>query len=601
MYLYTKMAFYLLTCVLFSISLVGNVHTEEIPSVSTKLGVINGIFSEVSFKSRDFIVKRFLGIPYAKPPVGELRFKKPEPAGPLSPNPFPADKFGSPCAQIDIMGEKFSENTNIEDCLFLNIYVPVQEPDSVSGHAVMVFIHGGGYNLGTGNRYIADRLSSVGNVIVITINYRLWIWGFLDFNDERAPGNMGLWDQQMAFRWVHEHIESFGGDKDRVTIFGESAGAVSVGLQALYPENKGLFTNVISESGSPSFTHVFQTDNNIQAATFLAELLNCTTEKTDQVFDCIKNSDSEAMLNAFKSALNDPAKLWQIVFTPTVDNDFVKQPPAKLMKLAKTEIPTEVEFLRSLKLMNGLNGAEGAMWLFMVEGPKENYDDLLLTKEDMDNRIIPTVLPTAPGILKSLISSRYTDWKNPSDPKLVRKQFVKLLGDLYFNVPGIEFSLLHANGSNPGSYLYRFTSLVEQHFVKTPTWSESANHADELGPVFGYDFDYEWAAYIKGGYTPPDWEIDMSERMMTAWTNFAKYGNPNEEGDTPWPKYTIEDEHYLNIDREDSVGQYLHADDVNFWREIVPMVQDSVKNDQGDFSPFTKKSSETCDADGNCD
>jgi hypothetical protein len=104
-------------------------------------------------------------------------------------------------------------------------------------------------------------------------------------------------------------------------------------------------------------------------------------------------------------------------------------------------------------LINGLNGTEGAMWLFMVEGPKDNYDDLLLSKEDMDNRIIPTVLPTAPELLKSLVRSRYTHWRNPNDPKLVRKQFVKLLGDLYFNVPGIEFSRLHANGSNPGSYM----------------------------------------------------------------------------------------------------------------------------------------------------
>ena len=193
--------FFVFSCVI----LARNVRLENVPTVSTKLGVINGVLSEVSFKNKAFTVKRFLVVPYAKPPIGDLRFKKPEAVEKLSQDPFP------PCAQINIMGEKLSENTNTEDCLFLNIYIPDQKPDNAAGNAVMIFIHGGGYNLGTGNRYIADRLASVGNVIVITINYRLWIWGFLDFNDKRASGNMGLWDRQMAFRWVHEHIGSFGG------------------------------------------------------------------------------------------------------------------------------------------------------------------------------------------------------------------------------------------------------------------------------------------------------------------------------------------------------------------------------------------------------
>ncbi|XP_045169598.2 cholinesterase 1-like [Mercenaria mercenaria] len=585
----------------------GIVSSVHFPRVSTKLGDINGVYSTVSFKNREFKVKRFLGIPYAMPPVGKLRFKKPEPVEILSPNPFPADTFGSPCAQVDMFGQKLAENSLTEDCLFLNVYAPHQDPDKVTGHAVMVFIHGGGFSLGTGNTYIGDRLASVGNVIVVTINYRLWIWGFLDFNDERAPGNMGLWDQQMALKWVNEYIESFGGDKDRVTIFGNSAGAISVGLQALYPKNKGLFQNVIAESGSPTIMSLVKNINeNIQPATYLAQLLNCRTENNDLVFECIQKSDSESMFKAFKNALADPRLFWNIMFTPTIDGEFLKSSPARLVEQAKTDASAEVEFFRSLSFINGLNGDEGGMWIHMIDGTKESYEDLKLSQEDFDDKIIPTILPLVTGsrieesnVLKSLISSKYKDWKTPCESKNIAKQAVKLLGDIYFTVPGIEISRLHVNGSNSGSYLYRFTAGVERHLIPTPSWMDLGNHADEIGPVFGYHLDFDWFGGIKGEYSPSEWEWNLSERMMTFWTNFAKYSNPNGQDDSnSWPKYTIDHEHYLNFDRRDQVGQYLHADEVDFWRKIVPMVEEKCHDDK--LSAFSRKSSNTCDAAGGC-
>ncbi|XP_053406727.1 cholinesterase 1-like [Mercenaria mercenaria] len=499
---------------------------------------------------------------------------------------------------------KKAENSLTEDCLFLNIYVPDQEPDKETGHAVMVFIHGGGFSLGTGNRFIGDRLASVGNVIVVTINYRLWIWGFLDFNDERAPGNMGLWDQQMALKWVNKNIESFGGDKDRVTIFGQSAGAISVGLHALYPKNEGLFQNVIAESGSPTVMSLVKNiDENIQPAAYLAQLLNCSTENNDQVFECIQKSDSDSMIKAFKNALTDPRFFWNVIFTPTLDGEFVKSSPSRLVEQAKTGAPAEVEFFRSLSFINGLNGDEGGMWIQMIDGTNKRYDDLKLSQDGFDDKVIPLVTASdgkGSYVLKSLISSKYKDWKTPYEPKNIGKQAIKLLGDIYINVPGIEFGRLHANDTKSGSYLYRFTAGVERHLIPTPSWIGSGNHADEIGPVFGYHLDYDWFDGIKGDYSPPEWEWNLSERMMTFWTNFAKYSNPNgQDGSNSWPKYTIDHEHYLNFDRRDYVGQYLHADEVEFWRNIVPMVEE--KCHDAESSAFSRKSFDTCDAEGGCD
>lgn len=513
----------------FGIFLISRIQSAEIPSVSTKFGDIKGLYSEVDFKGKAFTVKRFLGIPYAKPPTGKLRFKKPEPIEQFSSNPFMADHFGSPCAQVDIFNMKIAEKSVSEDCLFLNVFVPLQDPDKESGHAVMVFVHGGAFSFLTGNRFIGDRLSSVGNVIVVTLNYRLWIWGFLDLNDDRAPGNMGLWDQKMAFRWVHENIESFGGDKNRVTIFGESAGAISVGLHALHPGNKGLFHNVIVESGSPTTLNLMSDiHDNVQTATLLAKMLNCNIENKNDVFDCIQGFDSEAIIKTFKALGERASTFMEIIFTPTVDGDFIKRPPSELFELAKTDTPAEVEFLRSLRFINGVNGEEGGMWLHLIEGAKESYEDLQLSKEVMDNHIIPSMLTLAAGsiprcqdLLKSIVSFRYTDWENPYGNKRILKQFIKLVGDLYFNVPAIEFSRLHANNSIADGYLYRFTANVDRHMIPTPSWVDSGNHADELGPVFGFQF--EWFDSVDD-YSPSDWILDLSERMMTMWTNFAKYG-----------------------------------------------------------------------------
>lgn len=593
-------------CLVLGILLADKCQSVEIPSVTTKHGEIIGYYSRVDFKDKTYSVKRFLGIPYAKPPIGNLRFKKPEPVDELSPNPFYADKFGSACAQVDIFDQKIVEDSMSEDCLFLNVFVPLQDPDTETGHAVMVFIHGGAFSFLSGNRFISDRLASVGNVIVVTLNYRLWVWGFLDINDERAPGNMGLWDQQLALKWIQGNIGHFGGDKDRVTIFGESAGAISVGLHALYPGNKGLFQNVIAESGAPTTLNVVEDIyDTLQPATLLAKLLNCSTENKDAVFNCIQALDSETMIEAFKTLSKEPSSSMDMLFIPTIDGEFMKRSPADIVERAKTDILAEVEFLRSLCYINGFNGDEGGMWLNLIDGAKENYEDLQLSKEAMDTYVTPGILSLTMGsahqpsnTIKSLVNFRYTDWENPNENKRVLKQYVKLVGDLYFNVPGIELSRLHANGSTAGSYMYRFTAALQRHIIPTPSWLTSANHADELGPVFGFNLDYEWFDHVKEEYSPQAWELDLSERMMTFWTNFAKTSNPNgKNSNDKWPKYTLESEQYLNIDREDHVGQRLHADDVQFWREIVPRI---VENCQVESSPFLKPP-ESCDADGGCE
>jgi para-nitrobenzyl esterase len=191
-------------------------------------------------------VREYLGIPYAAPPVGALRWQSPQSPASWS-GTRDGTAFGSRCPQPK--SAISAESTN-EDCLFLNVHVP----DDIGSAKlpVMVWIHGGAFILGSGSDYDMSTLAQKGRAVVVSINYRLGVFGFFrqpELSAQRAPANFGLQDQQAALRWVRSQINRFGGDPARVTIFGESAGGASVCLHLVSPQSSGLFHRAISESG----------------------------------------------------------------------------------------------------------------------------------------------------------------------------------------------------------------------------------------------------------------------------------------------------------------------------------------------------------------
>lgn len=161
--------------------------------VRTRLGEIIGHGNMHTFNGKNYSTNRFLGIPYAKAPVGTLRFKRPEPLDNFS-LPFEATKFGSACPQNN-NNRNLGVTSRNENCLFLNIYVPSGRSDNIKGYAVMIFIHGGGFLRGTSSSFMGEVFCGFSNVILVTINYRLGVFGFANTGDEKARGNMGLWDQ----------------------------------------------------------------------------------------------------------------------------------------------------------------------------------------------------------------------------------------------------------------------------------------------------------------------------------------------------------------------------------------------------------------------
>ncbi|KAL1423114.1 hypothetical protein MTO96_021494 [Rhipicephalus appendiculatus] len=218
---------------------------DPAPLVYTRQGAVTGI----RLKERGKLIDAYLGIPYAQPPIGAMRFRKPLPAKPWY-DVFNATEFNPGCVQTDLplmRGAVFNMSGTVEDCLYLNLWTPERTCLTKSKSPckkllpVLVYLYGGFFGWGTASAFIFDGvfLAARANVIVVTLNYRVNILGFMNASIPDAPGNMGLYDQVEALRWIRGNVEFFGGDPNAVTLAGQSAGAISIGYHMISPHEQG--------------------------------------------------------------------------------------------------------------------------------------------------------------------------------------------------------------------------------------------------------------------------------------------------------------------------------------------------------------------------
>ncbi|CAG2181937.1 unnamed protein product, partial [Oppiella nova] len=283
------------------------------------------------YEGRDLDV--FLGIPYAQPPIGDLRFKKPLPLDRKWEQPLDAQHWPPACYHNKYHQDYFNHNMS-EDCLYLNIWSPVNTKSTGALKPVMFWIHGGGFVWGSSVEkfYSGEVLSALGDVVVVTINYRLNIFGLLYTGAEGpAPGNMALWDQSVALEWVVDNIRYFGGDPQRVTIFGESAGAFSVAAHILSPISRNLFTNAILMSGAPLNDRLItprdeREREGVEKAVSLGCGVSTDGKFTPELIDCLMGQPPEKLVQEF--TLDVESSVIDII----VDGEFLPESPKEMLK-----------------------------------------------------------------------------------------------------------------------------------------------------------------------------------------------------------------------------------------------------------------------------
>lgn len=498
----------------------------------------------------------FQGIPYAKSPVGPLRFKDAEPPEKWD-GVRPAYSEGNICPQegLGVAGN--------EDCLFLNIYTS-QWPPSAESLPVMVWIHGGGFVRGSGNNdtYGPDYLVSEG-VIVVTINYRLGELGFLYLN-EAAPGNVGLKDQVAALRWVQRNIGAFGGDSGKVTIFGQSAGGASVHLLMLSPLSNGLFHAAIAQSGSAINQWAIQSEP-VETSRRLARAVGCPVGNDSSTVDCLRTIDIEPLIKAaFSQAATekDNERIMLFTFVPTVDlpvpgvETFLPAPAIQLINEGRH---------KAVPFLSGFNNNESILHSFFMN----YFDENVARKLDgaWNLTILPELRLPANGsrneeALQEL-RNFYMDGKPLTNATM--QGFMNMLTDIAF-AEGIYYSLRKMAEYNTAP-LYEYSFILDDILnagkAESNTTYGGAGHGDDLGYIFRMSFlnkvPVNSSAYRE------------RERMVHLWTNFAKYQNPTPTNDTilhiQWNRYG-NSRNFLEIGSELHSGTEVNEKRVKFWERF---------------------------------
>ncbi|XP_060039082.1 neuroligin-4, X-linked isoform X2 [Erinaceus europaeus] len=552
----------------------------QYPVVNTNYGKIRGLRTPLPNEILG-PVEQFLGVPYASPPTGERRFQPPEPPSSWT-GVRNATQFAAVCPQHldersllhDMLPIWFTANLDTlmtyvqdqnEDCLYLNIYVPTEDDihDQSNKKPVMVYIHGGSYMEGTANMIDGSVLASYGNVIVITVNYRLGILGFLSTGDQAAKGNYGLLDQIQALRWIEENVGAFGGDPKRVTIFGSGAGASCVSLLTLSHYSEGLFQKAVIQSGTALSSWAV----NYQPAKYtrqLAERVGCGAADTAQLVECLRAKSPRELLQQAVT----PAT-YHIAFGPVIDGDVIPDDPQILME--------QGEFL-NYDIMLGVNQGEGFKF---VDGLVDGEDGV--TPSDFDFSVSNFVdnlygYPEGKDTLRETIKFMYTDWADKENPETRRKTLVALFTDHQWVAPAVATADLHAQYGSP-TYFYAFYHHCQSDMK--PSWADSA-HGDEVPYVFGIPMVGPTELF-SCNFSKND--VMLSAVVMTYWTNFAKTGDPNQPvpqdtkfihtkpnrfEEVAWSKYNPKDQLYLHIGLKPRVRDHYRATKVAFWLELVP-------------------------------
>jgi para-nitrobenzyl esterase len=470
---------------------------ENAPVAQTASGQLRGV-------ARAGGGAEFLGIPYAEPPVGELRWHEPLPVKPWS-GIRDATAFGAPCAQ-PVLGDwnRRDAERGVEDCLFLNVITPVWPGKTPL--PVMLWLHGGANAGGTASSALYKDGTLINHgVLLVTVNYRLSVFGFFANpaltaeSPHHASGNYGLMDQILALRWVRENIARFGGDPNSITVFGQSAGGQDTGLLMTSPLSKSLFQRAIAESGTSfSPTLVPLADAERTGEKFAASAMGATPPeaKADAAIKHLRQMTAQELLTAQTTMNPHPT------FGPVIDGWVIARSPAEVFQSGEEA---------AIPLLIGVTSREfGAQTFSTPTVP----DELRKTISNLMGSFAPQTL-AAYGL---------NDGGQGNADVLHGPTADQWTADFYFRCPGVTEGVWHAAAHHP-VYEYEFAHAIPGQEA------QGAAHSSDLPYVFGY---FPKEGNIAGNFT--DIDTKLADLIGSYWTNFAKTGNPNSTALPEWPQ-----------------------------------------------------------------
>ena len=475
------------------------------------------------------------GIPYAEPPVGDLRWRPPQPVVTWQ-GIRPATQWAPRCVQKGIM-----EAVNVdpsgkmsEDCLYLNIWRPKQE----GKFPVMVWIHGGGYTGGTANSpmYWGDRIANQGQVVLVSINYRLNIFGFLALpalqneDPNQSTGNYGSMDQAMALKWVKNNIANFGGDPNNITIFGESAGGWSICTMLATPLAKGLFHKAILQSGGCEASA--NLEKGFKQGEEFARQLGCEPDD----LNCLRKIPAKKLLKVVGTELRG------FIFVNHHDGYFLTNTPLAMIRSGK---------FNNVPLIAGSTRDEMSIVVSLEKeirkAKPEQYKELMFKNFEITPEEADRVVELYP----------LSEYQN-----LPKKAYGQIATDAGLGCPTYLGLSSVAKFQNQ-VYYYRFD--YDNIYLGKKA---GAVHSLELPFVFGTMDRVPWNALLKNSSPKVRSEMQELSRIMQGyWTNFAKTGNPNGPAFPEWSIFKLDSQKLIIFDNEIKTDTFAKTQQCSFWEE----------------------------------
>ena len=496
-------------------------------------------------------INRFLGIPFARPPIGALRWMPPQPVAKWT-GMRRAYTFAPTCAQVTTLGPFAGPPNSNEDCRYLNVFTQ----DTKAKRPILVWIHGGGYFDGASNDYDPSKLVTKGKLVVVTLNYRLNLFGFLAHPaldaEGHAFGNYGLMDMQAALKWVKQNIAAFGGDPGNVTLGGQSAGAGATAAHVLSPGANGLFHRAIFQSGG--YTPFVPKSVAEDKGKKFAAAAGCTT---GDIAKCLRALPA-AKIEALAGTASETSPL---ITNPMVDGTVIPEQEIDLVRAGK---------FNQMPIMMGTTHDEG------------NFNNGILQYFKKDRA--PLNEADYRGYLQRTYGGNAGAGGSP--PAYAKDTIDKVMALYPASKAGAQMAwdgahsdMLACRGQYTAEalsthvpvYMYLFNDRTAQtYFPKMPGFQPLAYHTADIAYVFtGYHGGPKGAPFT---LTPA--QSKLSDRMVAAWANFARTGNPNATDDKPWPRWKSGDATpaYLLQDgdwKTQTNGQFASAHNCTFWNKIL--------------------------------